>query len=308
MVDINDEVMSSDTEESLEIVTNSINTEDGTEEKSVDDVEARRKKIEEFTMKQLGSSAIVDSEIPQEHQTIAPSEPKKAEFEPSFATEPEEIIPEPTREELTGVSEEEWPAFEALSKQKESVAPKKDPRRLYVLIALVFIVGGGFLFFTLSANKDIVSYNATETQEFNLDALQKSEDKEIPKRPDVYNQPGRQTNFGAGRKIEDMRASWSKKREVSSEIPGMIKYVKYEGDTVKDMNSGSRLGGNISSVWKIKEIKNSGAAVVVYMTSNIDREIEISVGDVVSDAGVIRSVRKTNGEWYVIGSKKVIAK
>jgi len=101
--------------------------------------------------------------------------------------------------------------------------------------------------------------------------------------------------------LEDRKATLQRTISSLDNKKNQIQVVHKE--TKNSSNKNSISDDSISKVWKISEVNDYGQSVVLQMIGH-DRYITVSIGDTILDAGLIRSIRKTNGKWIVNGLKK----
>ncbi|MCV6599806.1 MAG: hypothetical protein OIF36_04970 [Alphaproteobacteria bacterium] len=63
---------------------------------------------------------------------------------------------------------------------------------------------------------------------------------------------------------------------------------------------------NVSSIWKIKSVSDYGQYAIVSMVGK-NKDVKISAGDSLVEVGYIKSIKKSDGQWFVVGSIKTIA-
>jgi hypothetical protein len=230
-------------------------------EEPVLDVEARKKLIEEFSSKEV---LIKEEEIPQ----LEPKLDRETEW-PGVKNS-EAYIPPPTRQ-------------------------RADPRRAYVLLALICIAG---LFFVWDGYLEDKIFNANSIINRPVESVRfKSleEPKHNVSSPVVLRTRLSNSEYGVSSRIKRMQEA-RKVRE--SKVLAAV--------APADVSEKSNVKSGISTVWKIKSVEGQGQKVIVSMVDS-DREVEISTGASLIEVGKITSIRRTAGKWYVVGSNKVIS-
>lgn len=93
------------------------------------------------------------------------------------------------------------------------------------------------------------------------------------------------------KRLKQEKAEASKVIAVKSSAPKKSSYVNES---------------NISSIWKIKSVSDYGQEAIVSMIGK-DKDVQVSAGDSLVEVGYIKSIKKSDGNWFVVGSIKTIA-
>jgi hypothetical protein len=258
----------------LDIITKEINNKDVVA--PVDDKEeARKKMIEKFAM-----SENTVAETPDTSKSEV-----KEEVDRSYDASP------------FGETTEEEPRMEL-------VAPPKNHKKEIVLLVLIIIFGIWYIWTTYL--EDSV-FNVREVLNKPAVISQEVKQKYLVDNTPEFPSTEIQVNGASLDRLEEQNLAREEARRDAMEQriarleakKKLMQAQSYNADPVVQPSV-------ISEKWKIKNVEENGLKVTVHMVGT-DREINISTGDTVVEVGLINSIRKTDGKWYVIGSKKVIS-